>query len=112
MRSVLFVAAAISFASEASAFSRCRLSADECKIVLDERYRLASITYYEQTLPSRRNPLDQKLFLIERSRARFQEAIAGKPHRIAAEMVRLMLCDTIEDGEVAGYHTGIKEDCR
>jgi hypothetical protein len=112
MRSIAIAMCLVATGGDALAFSRCRLSAEECRIVLDERYRLASIAAYEATIPSNRNPLDQRLFLIERNKNRFLEAISRQSNRIATEMVRLLNCDAIADDEVSGWHSGIKEDCR
>jgi len=108
---IAFVTLALT-ADGAVAFSRCRLSAAECVVVADERYHLAAITDYERSIPSNRTPLDQRLFLIERARERFMTAIAKQPKRIAAEMVRLLICDTKAETEISGRYSDLKEDCR
>jgi hypothetical protein len=113
MRSIVVAVGALVLATcDASAFSRCRLSADECRIVLGERYRLASIAEYESRIPSRRTRYQQEMHLIDRAEARFNEAASKQPKRIAAEMIRLLVCDTIEDADIRGYPTRLKGDCR
>jgi hypothetical protein len=112
MRSIAIAMCFVAAAGDASAFSRCRLSAEECYIVANERYRLAAISDYERSLPSIRTRYEQGRYLIERDAARFRKVIAGKPRRIAAEMVRLFRCDTIAELDVIGVEPSIREDCR
>jgi hypothetical protein len=99
-------------APPALGFSRCRLSPQECRLIAEERHRLAVIAAYERSIPSSRRPFDQSMYLIDRQTARLRALVAQLPTSIADELTRLEMCDSAGELEIAGGTPGRKRrDC-
>lgn len=99
-------------ATPALGFSRCRLSPQECRIIAQERHRLAVVAAYERSIPSSRPPIQQGWYLNDRHQARLIETVSRMPKRMGEELARMTACDAVDELEIAGGDASkFRRDC-